>query len=339
MEFPNFRPRRLRREKIIRDMVADVRLSLNDLIVPVFIDENIDGEKPIESLPNYYRYSLDTLDKHVEKLLSSGLNKILLFGIPRVKDEYGSSGYDGEGIIQRAIRRLREVFSNDIIIFTDVCLCQYTSHGHCGVIKEVKIGRKIKYVVDNDESLNYLVKMALSHAEAGADFVAPSNMMDGIVGKIRERLDDEGYTHVGIMSYAVKYASYYYGPFREAAESAPKFSDRRTYQMDPRRSHEALNESYMDIIEGADILMVKPALPYLDIIYKVKETYRGIPLAAYNVSGEYLMLKLAVKEGWLDEVGVVFETLYSIKRAGADLIITYHAPQIAEYWDRKDDIF
>lgn len=339
MEFPIIRPRRLRRNKVIRDMVADTRLSLDNFIMPIFIDENIDKPVPIRSLPGQYRYPVEKISNYIDELLELGLNKVILFGIPKEKDEYGRSAYDRDGVVQRGIRCIRESFGNKVLIFTDVCLCQYTSHGHCGVIKDVSIGGSEVRIVDNDASLEYLAKTAVSHAEAGADFVAPSNMMDGVVGKIRKSLDEEGYIDVGIMSYSVKYASYFYGPFREAAESSPRFGDRRSYQMDPRASAEMLKEVYLDVSEGADIIMVKPALSYLDAIKIVKQNYPWIPLAAYNVSGEYLMVKLAAKEGWLDELGIITEILYSIKRAGADIIITYHADEVARNWDKVKELF
>ncbi len=339
MKFPKVRPRRLRRDKIIRDMVADTKLSLDDFIVPIFVDENLRRPRPIESLPGQYRYPIEGLTDYIEKLLELGLNKIIIFGIPREKDEYGSQAYDKNGVVQRSLRAIKEVFSNKLLVFTDVCLCQYTSHGHCGVISQKVTGGVKSIVIDNDPSLEYLAKTALSHAEAGADFVAPSNMMDGVVGAIRDILDREGFNDVGIMSYTVKYASYFYGPFREAAESAPRFGDRRTYQMDPRLRNEMIKEVILDIEEGADIVMVKPALAYLDVIHRVKTSYPWIPLAAYNVSGEYLMVKSAAKEGWIDEFGVTLEVLYSIKRAGADIILTYHAVEIAENWDSIKEYF
>jgi len=339
MEFPKIRARRLRKNRIIRNMVANTKLSLDDFIVPIFIDENIKTPVSIASLPGYYRYPVESVVEHIEDLIELGLNKIILFGIPKYKDEFGSAAYDKDGVIQRSIRRIKEVFGDQILVFTDICLCQYTTHGHCGILIKKNIGGKETIIVDNDSSLNYLVRIALSHAEAGADFVAPSNMMDGVVGKIREALDEEGYYEVGIMSYSVKYASYFYGPFREAAESAPKFGDRRGYQMDPRSSTEMIKEIFLDINEGADILMVKPALSYLDVIHVVKHEYPWMPLAAYNVSGEYLMVKLASREGLLNELGTILEILYSIKRAGADIIITYHAKEVAEKWELIKEIF
>ncbi len=339
MGFPKVRPRRIRRNRIIRNMVADVRLSLDDLILPIFIDENITEPHPIESLPGHYRYPVDKVSNFIGEMVERGLNKFILFGIPKEKDEVGSSAYDKKGVIQKTLKILRGVFGDKILIFTDVCLCQYTTHGHCGVLDKVYIGGREVTMVHNDKTLDYLAKIALSHAEAGADFVAPSSMTDGMVGRIRGELDREGYTDIGIMSYSAKYASYFYGPFRAAAESAPKFGDRRGYQMDPRSTAEMLKEVYMDIHEGADIVMVKPALSYLDAIYRVKNKYPWIPLAAYNVSGEYLMVKSAGKEGWINEFGITLEILHSIKRAGADIIITYHAPDIARDWDKIKEMF
>ena len=330
MEFPYMRPRRLRYFKEIRDSIAESSLSIDDLIVPIFVDETISSPREINAMPGYYRYPVDALENHLSKLLDLGLNKVILFGIPREKDEVGSMAYDKEGVIQRVVRLLKEVYGDKIIIFTDVCLCEYTSHGHCGIITKVKRSGVERWYVDNDKSLEYLARTAVSHAESGADFVAPSNMMDGTVRWIRDALDKNGYTDVGIMSYSVKYASSFYGPFREAAESAPAFGDRRSYQMDPRNKYEAIKEAYLDIEEGADILMVKPALPYLDVIHLVKDRYPWMPLAAYNVSGEYLMAKAATAEGYMDEKKIVLEILYSIKRAGADLILSYHAIEVAK---------
>ena len=329
MKYPDVRPRRLRYLKQIRDSVAETTLSPCDFIVPIFVDETIDSPKEISAMPGYYRYPVEHLESHINMLLELGLKNVILFGIPKTKDDLGSSAYASDGIIQRAIRMIKKWFGDEVIVFTDVCLCEYTSHGHCGIISKVVHGGIERWFVDNDVSLNYLVKTAISHAEAGADVVAPSNMMDGVVGAIRKGLDDHGFKYVGIMSYAVKYASSFYGPFREAAESAPTFGDRRSYQMDPRNKYEALKEASLDIDEGADILMVKPALPYLDVIHLVKSSYPWMPLAAYNVSGEYLMVKAASSKGYMDGDKGVMEVLYSIKRAGADLILTYHASEAA----------
>jgi len=278
-------------------------------------------KEPISSMPGNYCFSIDELVKEVKEVHQLGIPAIILFGIPEKKDEMGSEAYAKDGIIQRAIRAIKDDVP-EIIVITDVCLCEYTSHGHCGVIKDGD--------VDNDTTLKLLAKEAVSHAEAGADMVAPSDMMDGRVKAIREALDEAGFSHIPIMSYAVKYASAFYGPFREAAESAPQFGDRRSYQMDPPNAREAVREAQLDVAEGADIIMVKPALPYLDIIYRVKEAVNR-PLACYNVSGEYAMLKAAIANGWLDEQRVILEALISIKRAGADLILTYFAKNVARW--------
>jgi porphobilinogen synthase len=317
----------LRRTRLIRDLVAETRVYPRDLIFPLFVKEGLSKKEPIEAMPGQYRFSLEELTKEVNELVELGIRNILLFGIPERKDEIGSSAYDREGIVQRAIKELRDEFSNEITIFTDVCLCQYTTHGHCGVV----IGNS----VDNDETLKQIAKIAVSHAEAGSDVVAPSGMMDGAVRAIREALDDAGYKDTAIMSYSSKYASVLYGPFREAASSAPKFGDRRGYQMDPRNSDEALREALLDIQEGADIIMVKPATWYLDIIKRLSRL--PVPLAAYNVSGEYSMIKLAGEAGFFDEKMAVWEMLHSIKRAGADIIITYFAKDYAK-WFRSGEI-
>ncbi|RSN73112.1 porphobilinogen synthase [Candidatus Methanodesulfokora washburnensis] len=327
MHFPASRPRRLRRTRLIRDLVAETRVYPRDLIFPLFVKEGLSKKEPIEAMPGQYRFSLEELTKEVNELVELGIRNILLFGIPERKDEIGSSAYDREGIVQRTIKKLRDEFSNEITIFTDVCLCQYTTHGHCGVV----IGNS----VDNDETLKQIAKIAVSHAEAGSDVVAPSGMMDGAVRAIREALDDAGYKDTAIMSYSSKYASVLYGPFREAASSAPKFGDRRGYQMDPRNSDEALREALLDIQEGADIIMVKPATWYLDIIKRLSRL--PVPLAAYNVSGEYSMIKLAGEAGFFDEKMAVWEILHSIKRAGADIIITYFAKDYAK-WLRSGEI-
>jgi|Deesub1362B_J571_1020462.scaffolds.fasta_scaffold00005_389 porphobilinogen synthase len=335
LSFPINRPRRMRASRSIRNAVARTRLGLDDLIAPIFIDGNINGVMEIESMPGVYRYSIDKGIRKVSDYLEQGLDKILIFGIPRYKDEVGSEAYDRDGVVQRFIRELRGTLGDRILIFTDVCMCQYTSHGHCGVISYVDD----KYKIQNDKSIELMGRIALSHAEAGADFVAPSSMMDGVVYAIRRKLDEEGYVDVGIMSYSVKYASNFYAPFREAAESSPEFGDRRSYQMDPRISEEAIKEALMDIQEGADILMVKPALAYLDIIKIIRSSFGYFPLAAYNVSGEYSMVKAASKLNWIDEKKVIIEILFSIKRAGADLIITYHAPEIAQWIKEDHELF
>lgn len=311
--------RRLRKENL-RFLVRETKLSVDDFIVPIFVDENIKKPLEISSMPNYFRIPLDSVVKEIEACLDKNLKTFILFGIPSYKDEVGTSAYDKNGVIQRALRSIKSEF-DDVVLITDVCLCEYTSHGHCGIVKGTQIL--------NDETLPLLAKIAISHAEAGADIVAPSAMMDGMVKAIREGLDDEGYKDTAIMSYAAKYASNFYSPFREAAESGFKFGDRKSYQMDFHNSNEALREVELDIKEGADIIMVKPALAYLDIIYKVKQKFK-FPTAAYNVSGEYSMIKAAIKLGWLNE-DVIYEILTAIKRAGADLIITYHAKEIADF--------
>ncbi len=325
MYFPTYRPRRLRKNSNVRALVAETKLSVDDLIYPMFVMPGKNKKVPVKSMPGIYKLSIDNLIKEIREVKKLGIKAVLLFGIPSQKDEMGTEGYDKNGIIQQAVREIKKKVK-DIIVITDVCMCEYTSHGHCGIIKDGD--------VDNDETLNYLAHMALSHAEAGADMVAPSDMMDGRVGVIREELDENGFENVTIMSYSAKYASAFYGPFREAAESPPQFGDRRSYQMDPPNVREALREIELDIEEGADIVMVKPALPYLDVIRAAREEFDH-PVAAYNVSGEYSMVKAAGKLGWIDEELVMMETLISIKRAGADLILTYFAKDAAKVLNRK----
>jgi len=325
MLFPEYRPRRLRRTENIRSLVRETHLTVDDLIYPLFICEGENIKQEIKSMPEVYRFSIDKVLEEIKEVTQLGIKAVLLFGIPDKKDEVGTSAYMEKGIIQKAVRAIKDKFP-ELIVITDVCLCEYTSHGHCGIIKNGE--------VDNDLTLEVLAKIAVSHAKAGADIVAPSDMMDGRVGKIREALDEAGFSHVAIMSYAVKYCSAFYGPFREAADSAPKFGDRRSYQMDPANSREALREASLDIEEGADIIMVKPAMPYLDIIKMLRNEF-NYPLAAYQVSGEYAMIKAASKLGWLDEEKILWESLISIKRAGADLIITYFAKKIAEKLNEK----
>ncbi|PMP63305.1 MAG: porphobilinogen synthase [Caldimicrobium thiodismutans] len=318
--FPQYRARRLRRNEAVRSLVRETRLSVDDFIYPLFIVEGKGIKEEIRSMPGIYRFSIDRVFSEVKEALDLGIKAFLLFGIPGKKDEVGSSAYAKEGIIQRAVKALKDKFPEAVII-TDVCMCEYTSHGHCGIIKNGE--------VDNDLTLEQLARIAVSHAKAGADWVAPSDMMDGRVSRIREALDEAGFPQVAIMSYAVKYCSSFYGPFREAAESAPQFGDRRSYQMDPANAREAMREALMDVEEGADIIMVKPAMPYLDIIKMLRENLYH-PIAAYQVSGEYAMIKAAAKLGFLDEEKVMIESLISIKRAGADLIITYFAKRMAE---------
>ena len=329
MTYSSLRPRRLRRLKPLRDSVAETTVRPEDLILPVFVDENIRKPQEIASMPGIYRHTLKSLVQHVGEALELGVRSILVFGVPKRKDERGSSAYSRRGIVQRAVRTVRSEFGDDIVIYTDLCLCGYTTHGHCGIVRELKGPGGSRWTVDNDETLQIYGRIAVSQAEAGADFVAPSGMMDGMVAAIREALDSEGYSDVGIMSYSVKYASGFYGPFREAAHSAPQFGDRRGYQMDPRNVNEAIKEALLDVEEGADILMVKPALPYLDVIRAVKTTLPHYPLAAYNVSGEYSMVKAADAAGMLEGRRVMWEILHSIKRAGADMIISYHALEAA----------
>ncbi|MEM1599511.1 MAG: porphobilinogen synthase [Sulfolobaceae archaeon] len=326
--FPTLRPRRLRKNKLIRDLVAETYIPITSLILPIFVKENINEPEPIPTMPNVNRYPPnDKLIKYIEESYQNGIRNVILFGIPSYKDDIASSAYDKNGIIQKSIRIIKETFKNNLIVIADECTDEYTSHGHCGLVKYYNGN----YVVDNDESLKIHAKIALSQAEAGADIIAPSSMMDGVVKAIRNALDDAGFQDTLIMSYSVKYASALYGPFREAAYSKPAFGDRRGYQMDPRNAYEALKEARLDIEEGADILMVKPAHTYLDVIRLVKTNFPEYPLAAYHVSGEYSMIKAAAINGWIDEKTVVMEITTAIKRAGADLIITYYANDIAKW--------
>ncbi|MDA8173543.1 MAG: porphobilinogen synthase [Nitrospiraceae bacterium] len=322
--FPLQRPRRLRKNEVIREMLRETRLVPSDFIYPLFVVEGKGVRKDISSMPGCYQESVDETVKNVKEAFSLGIRSVILFGIPDVKDEKGSGAYDGNGIVQRAIRAIKDSVP-DMYVITDVCLCEYTSHGHCGVVEHGE--------VLNDPTVELLVREALSHAKAGADMVAPSDMMDGRVGAIREALDEEGHSNIPVMSYAAKYASAFYGPFREAAESTPQFGDRRSYQMDPPNRREAIREVALDIEEGADIVMVKPALAYLDIISDIKGAF-DLPVAAYNVSGEYSMVKAAGRLGWIDEERVMMESLVSIKRAGADLILTYFAKDAAKVLNR-----
>ena len=324
MSFPIHRPRRLRRNENLRRMTRETHLRVDDLIMPLFIVPGTGVENPIGAMPGIAQLSVDRAAEECQQIRDLGIPGVILFGIPDEKDTVGSDAYNDNGIIQRALRALKEEVPG-LTLITDVCLCEYTDHGHCGLIK----GND----VENDATLELLVKESLSHVRAGADMVAPSDMMDGRVGAIRQALDREGFPHIPIMAYASKFASGFYGPFREAAESTPQFGDRRSYQMDPANGDEALREVALDIEEGADIVMVKPALPYLDIIRRVKEKF-GYPLAAYNVSGEYAMLKAAALNGWLDEERVMLESLTSIRRAGADLILTYFAKDAARILEK-----
>ena len=321
MYYPSYRMRRLRRTPAIRNMVRETKLQVEDLIYPLFVIAGENVSNPISSMPGVSQLSIGNLLPEVREVVSLGIPAVLLFGIPSHKDSAASGAYDSEGIVQLAVRAIKDEFP-DLVVVTDVCLCEYMDHGHCGVVQDGEIL--------NDVTLELLAKMAITHAESGADIVAPSDMMDGRVAAIRNTLDDEGLNDTILMSYSSKFASAFYGPFREAAESAPAFGDRKTYQMDPANLEEAVRESLLDIEEGADIIMVKPALPFLDVIHAVKQETK-FPLAAYNVSGEYSMIKAAAANGWLDEERAVMEAVTGIKRAGADLIITYHAKDIARW--------
>ena len=319
MQFPAYRPRRLRRNETLRQLIRETTLTAGNLIYPLFIGPGTDVARPVSSMPGVAQLSADRAVLECREAAALGISAVILFGIPENKDPVGSEAYIGNGVVQQAIRAIKETVP-DLIVATDVCLCEYTDHGHCGVVKDG--------AVDNDSTLELLAKEALSHAQAGADIIAPSDMMDGRVGAIRRALDSNGFDQIAIMAYAAKYASGFYGPFREAAESTPQFGDRRSYQMDPANTDEALREVALDIQEGADIIMVKPALAYLDIIYRVKQKF-GYPVAAYNVSGEYSMIKAAAMNGWIDEERIMLEVLFSIRRAGADMILTYFAKQLA----------
>ena len=319
--FPIYRPRRLRANENLRRLVRETALSVNDLIYPMFVVHGRDTATEISAMPGCYQYSVDRLVTAAKELAALGIPGTILFGIPALKDPLGTEAYADDGIIQLAVRAIKDAVP-DLLVMTDVCLCEYTDHGHCGVIEDSE--------VQNDPTLELLIKESLSHARAGADVIAPSDMMDGRVGAIREALDENGYENIPIMAYSAKYASAFYGPFREAAESAPQFGDRRSYQMDPANAEEALREVALDIQEGADILMVKPALSYLDVIHRVKTEFQ-VPVAAYNVSGEYAMVKAAAQNGWIDEERVALELLTSIKRAGADMILTYFAKSVVEW--------
>ena len=319
MPFPATRMRRLRRTAALRDLVRETSLSPSKLIQPAFVVPGEGVREEIESMPGIERFSISELVAEATEIATLGVGALLLFGIPSAKDETGSGAYDDEGVVQMAVRALKEAHP-DLTVITDVCLCEYTSHGHCGFVRDGE--------VDNDVTLELLAKTAISHADAGADAVAPSDMMDGRVGMIRHQLDEEGHPGTAILAYSAKYASAFYGPFREAADSTPEFGDRRGYQMDPANAAEAVREAELDLEEGADMLMVKPATPYLDVVRRVKEA-TSAPLAAYHVSGEYSMLKAAAQNGWLDERAAVLETLTGIRRAGADVIVTYYAKEVA----------
>ncbi|HVO83274.1 MAG TPA: porphobilinogen synthase [Syntrophobacteria bacterium] len=319
MYFPKYRLRRLRRNETLRRLVRETRLSVDDLIYPLFAVPGLSVRNPVPSMPGVFQLSVDELVQEALEAKALGIPALLLFGIPETKDEVGSGAYAPDGIVQRVVQEVKNRVS-DLLVITDVCLCEYTSHGHCGVLRGGE--------VENDATLELLARTALSHARAGADVVAPSDMMDGRVAAIRDTLDENGFSQVPIMAYAAKYASGFYGPFRDAAQSTPQFGDRRSHQMDPANSDEALREIRLDIEEGADIVMVKPALAYLDVITRARLEF-DLPLAAYSVSGEYAMIKAAAERGWLDERRIVMEVLTAIKRAGADMIITYYAKDVA----------
>ncbi len=320
--FPDRRMRRLRGTPGLRALRRETRLSPQDLVYPLFIAEKAEAGGPVASMPGVERHTVDTLHREIERVQAAGVGAVLLFGLPAEKDAAGSSAFAEDGVIPKAIRCIREV-SDAMVVITDVCLCEYTDHGHCGVIRSEAI--------HNDATLEILAKTAVAHARAGVHLVAPSGMMDGMVGAIRRGLDGAGFENLGILSYAVKYASSFYGPFRDAAECAPKFGNRQAYQMDPANAREALAEARLDIDEGADMIMVKPALPYLDVVRRMREAFPDVPLSAYQVSGEYSMIKAAAREGWLDERAAALEALTAIKRAGADTIITYFAKDAAAW--------
>jgi porphobilinogen synthase len=324
--FPTIRLRRLRHHPLLRAAVRETALAVDDLILPLFVRPGKDIKKEIASMPGNYQLSVDRLLDEVGGSVDLGVRSFILFGIPTKKDATGSSALDDEGIVQQALRALRQTFKDQVLLITDECFCEYTDHGHCGVLSE-KTGR---LDLDNDATLPLLARQCVSHAKAGADLIAPSGMLDGMVKAIRQGLDDAGFSHLPIMSYSAKYASAFYGPFRDAAESPPQFGDRSSYQMDPANGDEALREVSLDLAEGADIVMVKPALAYMDIIRRVKERF-GVPVAAYNVSGEFAMVKAAAAKGWIDEKRIVLEILTGIKRAGADMILTYFARDVARW--------
>lgn len=326
MTFPALRMRRLRRTPRIRGLVRETVLTPNDLIYPMFVEEGIDHPEPIHTMPSQFRLPLNDVAKEAKNVASLGIPAVILFGVPVKKNETASSAYDEDGIVQRTVRAVKEQLKNELVVMTDICLCQYTSHGHCGLVE----GDEIL----NDPTLKILQKVAVSHAKAGADVVAPSGMIDGQVRAIREALDHAGFTNVAIMAYSAKHASSFYGPFREAAHSAPSFGNRRSYQMDYANPNEAIREVELDIKEGADIIMVKPALAYLDLIYRVKTKF-GLPTAAYNVSGEYSMIKAAAEKGLVNEKEITLEVLTAIKRAGADMILTYFAKEVARWLIEK----
>lgn len=325
-QYPQLRMRRLRSHPVVQNLVRETHLHLHDLILPLFIRHAKGDKKPINSMPGHYQLTLEHLPEEIAELQSLGIQSIILFGIPDTKDCEGSRGSHPDGVIQSAIRKIKSL-APSMLVISDICLCEYTDHGHCGAV----IRRGDQFEIANDETLELLAAQAVSHAQAGADVIAPSGMMDGMVQAIRAGLDDAGFEHLPILSYAVKYSSSLYGPFREAAEGAPQFGNRQTYQMDPANAKEALREAALDLQEGADMLMVKPAHAFLDIIYRIKQQYPSVPLGAYHVSGEFAMIKAAAEKGWIDERKVALEVLTSIKRAGADFIITYFTKQFAQW--------
>ncbi|HEX6304017.1 MAG TPA: porphobilinogen synthase [Anaerolineales bacterium] len=331
--FPTARPRRMRLRANLRAMVRETELAPTDFVYPLFVRHGEQVQREIVSMPGIYQWSADMLPDEAEEIAELGIPAIILFGIPEQKDPIGRENFDPNGVVQQSIRAIKAAVP-EMIVITDVCLCEYTDHGHCGILnvgaEQPEPNLPEGYVL-NDPTLEVLGKVSVSHAAAGADLVAPSGMMDGMVSAIRRALDEAQFAHIPILSYAVKYASSFYGPFRDAAESPPKFGDRKSHQMDPANVREALKEAVLDVAEGADMLMVKPALPYLDVIRRVREKFPELPLGAYNVSGEYAMLKAAVERGWLDERGVVLESLTAIKRAGADFMLTYHAKEAARW--------
>lgn len=320
------RTRRLRKNFLLREMVKNINLDINSFIYPIFVADGQNIKSEIPSMPGQFRYSLDRLNEELDELLELDIRAILLFGIPEHKDEIGSQAYSKDGIVQKAIKQIKKNYEDKFLIITDVCMCEYTSHGHCGILHN--------YDVNNDETLEYLSKIAISHAEAGADIIAPSDMMDGRILKIRTELDKNNFKNIPIMAYSVKYSSAYYGPFREAADSCPSFGDRKSYQMDFRNDKNFYREVEADIEEGADFIMVKPAMAYLDVIKKVSEI-TNLPVVAYNVSGEYSMVKAAAQNGWIDEEKIVMENMYALRRAGAEIIISYHAKDIAKWLKNK----
>ena len=332
MTFPQVRNRRLRRSAALRSMVREHRLQKQDLVYPLFVTHGEKVKEEIASMPGVYHLSMDQLKLEIEEVVSLGIPAVLVFGVPNYKDAVGSSAYDDDEIVQQAIRNIKK-WAPQLVVIADTCLCQFTDHGHCGVV-HVDEATKEAYI-DNDASLQLLVNTAVSQAKAGADIIAPSNMMDGFVHAIRQGLDEAGYADISIMSYSVKYASAYYGPFRDAAHSAPQFGDRKTYQMDPANAIEALREAEADVAEGADFLMVKPALAYLDVVRALKEHF-DLPIVAYNVSAEYSMFKAASQKGWINEKAIVLESLLGMKRAGASIIITYHAKDVVR-WLKEDE--